>query len=49
MEKSIKDMTEEIVKIYSDYDKTKTNSWNYRIASHDLSCQEPLITDWWHV
>ena len=37
-------MQEEIVKIFSEYDKTGTNTWDYKIASHDLSYQIGKLT-----
>ena len=39
MDKTINELTKEVINIYSKYEKTGTKKWDYEIASKDLSYQ----------
>jgi NTP pyrophosphatase (non-canonical NTP hydrolase) len=39
----IKSMTDQIVKIFKEYDKQGTKSWTYDIAAHDLQYQIGIL------
>jgi NTP pyrophosphatase (non-canonical NTP hydrolase) len=43
-EKTLKEYTEEIVKVYKSYEQIGTTPWNYSIAARDLTYQLGSLT-----
>ena len=43
-DKTLPELTKEVVQIFAEYDKTGTNTWNYEIAAHDLPYQVGSLT-----